>query len=379
MNVDRLQVIQDFCNVMFSNESIKNKNTLVFIYTPPKVGSTTLVTSLRISCARKINVLHIHDETMLSVVTGIRNNNKVTVNEIIDYNASIGKNVFVIDVYRNPIERKISEYFELLTCYHFNTTDTNISNYKLEILIKRFNSLFPFIGTGDYFFDKYDIDVPEKFDFENKYLLVEKNNVKYIKLRLCDSNEWSKILTKVLNIDIVIVKDYQTENKTVGEVYKKFIEQYQIPYNLLETIKQCKYLNYYNSEVEIQNYMNKWNSKIAHEHFEPFSLKKYNFYNTISNENQFYNNIQRAHYLDHGCICNSCCYKRREIFFKIKNGEQVDTKIIHEEAVQEKKIRKAQRIGNICNKINHTLNEITKNQRKTKIQNNFDMIDIKLK
>jgi hypothetical protein len=370
---DRLIYIKEFNDSIFSNESIKNKNTMIFIYTPPKVGSTTLVTSFRISCARRVNVLHIHDENMLSIITGIKNNNNVTVNELINYNSSIGKSVYVIDVYRNPIERKISEYFELLTSYHFNTTDNNIGNYKTELLIKRFNSLFPFVGSGDYFFDKYDINIPEQFDFENKYLLVDKNNIKYIKLRLCDSNEWCKILTNILNIDIVIVKDYQTENKIIGEVYKKFNEQYQIPYNLLETVTQCKYFNYYNSEIEKQNYLNKWNSKKVMSIFEPFSLEKYNFYKEITSENQFLNVIQRDHYLDHGCICNSCCFKRRQLFLKIKNGQRVDTKIIHEEAVQEKKIRKVQRIGNICNKIQNKLNEISKKKRATNKIPTFDM------
>jgi hypothetical protein len=372
MNDDRIVYIKEFNDSIFSNESVKNKNTLVFIYTPPKVGSTTLVTSFRISCARRVNVLHIHDENMLSIITGIKNQNNITVNELINYNASIGKTVYVIDVYRNPIERKISEYFELLTSYHFNTTDNNIINYKTELLINRFNSLFPYVGNSDYFFDKYDIDIPQQFDFENKYLLVEKNKVKYIKLRLCDSNEWGKILTTILNIDIVIVKDYQTENKAIGEVYKRFNARYQIPYNLLETVLQCKYFNYYNSEIEKQNYSNKWNSKIVMSIFEPFSLEKYNFYKEITSENQFLNIIQRDHYLDHGCICNSCCYKRRQIFLKIKNGQQVDTKIIHEEAVQEKKIRKVQRIGNICNKIQNKLDEISKKKRPGKIPN-FDM------
>jgi hypothetical protein len=372
MNDDRLLCIKEFNDSIFSNESIKNKNTLVFIYTPPKVGSTTLVTSFRISCARRVNVLHIHDENMLSIITGIKNNNNVTVNELINYNASIGKKVYVIDVYRNPIERKISEYFELLSSYHFNTSDDNIRNYKIELLIKRFNSLFPFVGSGDHFFDKYDIDIPEQFDFENKFLLVEKNNIKYIKLRLCDSNEWGKILSNILDMDIVIVKDYQTENKVIGEVYKKFNEYYQIPYNLLETVTSCKYFNYYNSEIEKENYLNKWNSKTVMTSFEAFSLEKYNFYKEITGENQFLNVIQRDHYLDHGCICNSCCYKRRQIFLKIKNGQQVDTKITHEEAVQEKKIRKVHRIGNICNKIQNKLNEISTKQKPSKIPK-FDM------
>jgi hypothetical protein len=366
MSDNRLAYIKEFNESIFSNESVKNKNTLIFIYTPPKVGSTTLVTSFRISCARKVNVLHIHDENMLSIVTGIKNKNNVTVNELINYNASIGKTVYVIDVYRNPIERKISEYFELITSYHFNVSDNNIGNYKIDLLVKRFNALFPFVGSGDYFFDKYDIDIPEKFDFDNKYLLVEKNKIKYIKLRLIDSDEWSKILTNILNMDIVIVKDYQTENKVIGEVYKNFNEQYHIPCNLLETVTQCKYFNYYNSEIEKQNYLNKWNSKTVMSNFEPFSLEKYNFYKEISNENQFSNVIQRDHYLDHGCICNSCCYKRMQIISQIKNGNQVNTKITHEEAVQEKKIRKVQRIGNIYKKVVKTLNELSKIQASTK-------------
>ena len=86
----------------------KNKN-LVIVYCPPKVGSTTVVSSIRMSAYNKFTVLHIHDELMLSVLCRIEN---VTVKEIILYNQSIGKNVYVIDIYRSPIEQKISKYFE---------------------------------------------------------------------------------------------------------------------------------------------------------------------------------------------------------------------------------------------------------------------------
>jgi hypothetical protein len=374
MNDNRLEYIKEFNDSIFNNDVIKKKNILVFIYTPPKVGSTTLVTSFRISCARNVNVLHIHDENMLSIITGIKNNNNVTVIELINYNASIGKTIYIIDVYRTPIERKISEYFELLTSYHFNTSDSNIVNYKIELLIKRFNSLFYYLGTGDYFFDKYDINIPDSFDFDKKFLLVEKNNVKYIKLRLCDSNEWGIILSNILNMEIVIVKDYQTENKFIGEVYRKFNEEYKIPYNLLETIVQCKYFNYYNSENEKQNYLSKWELKKSMIFVEPFSLEKYNFYKEISIENQYYNVIQRNHYLDHGCICNTCCYKRRQIFLAIKNGEKVnELKIIHEEAVQEKKKLKIQRIKVTYAKIVDNLKKISKNLNRSKIHNTFEM------
>jgi hypothetical protein len=55
----------------------------------------------------------------------------ISINEIIHYNKKIGKNVFVIDIYRSPIERKISEYFEKLSCHHFNNTDENINKYNI--------------------------------------------------------------------------------------------------------------------------------------------------------------------------------------------------------------------------------------------------------
>jgi hypothetical protein len=216
----------------------------------------------------------------------------------------------------------------------------------LDLLTKRFNSLFPYLGNGDYFFDKYDISPPDNFDFENKYLMVEENNIKYIKLRLCDAKDWGDILSTIFNMDIVIVKDYQTENKVIGSLYKKFNENYQIPFNLLESIQNCKYFNYYNTESEKLNYMTLWKLKTCDLYFESYNIEKYNFYKEISSENQFYNFIQRDHYLDHGCICNSCSKKRKLIIMKIKNGEMTDIRIIHEEVVQERKHEIIEKINN---------------------------------
>jgi hypothetical protein len=84
-------------------------NNYIFIYTPPKVGSTTLVTSLRVSLGRTFNVIHIHDEIMLEVLTGITD---VTINDIINYLSGNNKNVFVIDIYRSPIERKFLRFLK---------------------------------------------------------------------------------------------------------------------------------------------------------------------------------------------------------------------------------------------------------------------------
>ena len=161
--------MEEAVNKIFA-ENIKN---FIFIYTPPKVGSTTLVSSLRISLGKIYSVVHIHDDTMLSVLTGINN---VTVNEIINYLASKGKKVYVIDVYRTPIERKMSEFFEKISPYHFNNTEENISKYTIKRISDRFNKLFPYLALGEHYFDKYNIANPIEFDMEKKYTIQEINN-----------------------------------------------------------------------------------------------------------------------------------------------------------------------------------------------------------
>ena len=69
----------------------KNANKkLIFVYTPPKVGSTSVVSSLRLFGSAMFNIIHIHDEEMLRVLSNISG---VTVNEIIQFNKYLGRDV----------------------------------------------------------------------------------------------------------------------------------------------------------------------------------------------------------------------------------------------------------------------------------------------
>jgi hypothetical protein len=302
---------------------------IIFIYTPPKVGSTTLVTSLRVSLGKSCNVIHIHDDIMLNVLSGISN---VTVNEIINYLAQEGKDVYVIDVYRTPIERKISEFFEKISPYHFNNTEDNISKYNILRINDRFNKLFPHLALGEHYFDKYDIDNPVPFDFKKKYTIQEINKIKFVKIRLCDSSMWSNILTTIFKIEIIIINDYQTNTKPIGNLYNRFKDEYRLPENYLELIKNCKYLNYYYSEEEKNKYLDTWKKKITG-NFTPYTDIEYNFYVKLYLENQHINDIQINHYIDNGCYCELCNKKRRNIFFKAKKGEKITEKLIHYDVI----------------------------------------------
>jgi hypothetical protein len=273
----------------------KNKN-LIFVYCPPKVGSTSIVSSIRLYAANKFTVIHVHNEMMISILCGIKD---ITINEIIEYNKSLGKNVYVIDIYRSPIEQKISLYFEEIATIHFNTTEEHINKMNPLSIIDRFNNIFPHIQTGDHFKNIYNIgyDYAEPFDFNKKYILKEVNGIKYIKLRLKDSStDWSRILKELLNIDIVIVKDYETEQKIIKEAFSIFKSDYLIPRNFFELIKEDTTLKQYYSEEERNEYINNWTNKQTND-IVSYTALEYGLYKTISNENIGYNVLQSNHYM----------------------------------------------------------------------------------
>jgi len=342
-------------------------NNYIFIYTPPKVGSTTLVTSLRVSLCKSYNIIHIHDDIMLRMLTDIKD---VTINEIIYYLGEQRKNVFVIDVYRTPIERKMSAYFEKLSSIHFNNTEDKINNYKLERIVTRFNKLYPHLSIADHYFEYFDIKDPIPFDFEKKYTVQIINNIKFIKLRLIDSNSWNIFLSDILNTEIVLVNDYQTDKKELGTLYKKFKEEYRLPQNFFEEIKNCKYFNFYYSEEERNVYLASWENKLCAP-ISPYTKEEYELYMTISLENQVNFDIQFEHYIDNGCLCKGCSNKRKEIFFKAKEGKPITEKIIHTEVVNSIINEKNQKIIAFCKYIGDINKKNIKHKNQTKFGKKF--------
>lgn len=300
---------------------------LIFIYTPSKVGSTSLVTSLRINLLPEYSIFHFHDEELLEKALNIKFG-KIKIMDIIEYNQSLGKKIYVFDIYREPIEHKISLYFETLYDLHFNNTEENIKKYSLKLIIQRFNKTFPFLKMDDYFQKKFNISFPNCFDFQKKYLLMEKNNIKFIKLRLKDSSSWNSILSVIFKKQIFTIKDYESRNKKIKNLYLSFYEYYKIPINFLHLIENYSSFQYYLSPIEQQVYLQKWNNKKTSLFF-PFTTKEYSLYYTISLENKYYFNFQKDHYIDEGCVCKRCLFQRNKVLYLIKIKQYRSEKIIH--------------------------------------------------
>jgi len=338
-----MTINQDFTNeeylnkMKYVNESLgisddfsveKNKN-IIFVYTPPKVGSTTLVSSIRLNACGKFTVLHLHNEIMLKILYKITD---VTVLDIIKYNKFLGKNVYVIDIYRSPIEQKISTFFENIHSFHFNVPIDTLNTFEIERIIKRFNQVFPYLLTNDNFRTKYNVPFPESFDFDKKFICTEVDGIKYCKIRLKDSDNWRTILQNILGVEVYIVSDYETDKKQINHLFSLFKQYFKIPINLFEMIENDQSLQYYYSDEERKVYLDIWRKKINKTPAIAFTPEEYVFYSDIALDNQYINEIQMDHYIDLGCLCIGCCRKRGLLLMKLKRGEKISEKINHRQA-----------------------------------------------
>lgn len=345
---NKLKKLTDTNNLL-NIDKYKHKK-LLFVYSAPKVGSTSIVSSFRLFGIDKLDIIHIHDEEMLNVLVKVKD---VSINEIILFNKYLGKDVYVINVYRSPIERKISSFFEKIGSLHFNVEDFKVNQYNINKVIKRFNNIFPWLGVGDHFIDKYNIQIPNNFDYINKYLLINENGIKYITLRLKDSNDWGRILTNIFGFEIKIIKDYESSKKPIKDLYSLFKKNYKIPINFLNEIINDKYFKYYYSQNEIDIYYKLWNEKSS-EAIQSYTYEQFKLYESISIENCHIDKIQLDHYIDEGCICKACSIKRKETVSKIMNGIEIQDRVVHIEAKNEliqKRLTRANRINNLISKI----------------------------
>lgn len=304
---------------------------IVLLYCPEKVGSSSIVSSIRTCASDKFVVFHTHDHTVAKInskkahidVTDIKLNSTF-VNPI----TGTERRVFIIDIFREPIERKISYYFQKLSELHFNNSEHNLLNYPIEKVIKRFNDIYIHMESTDYFNERYglvDDDIIKSFDFEKKYV-VKKDvfGTTYVKLRLADSNNWGNILSAILGTPITMVKNYDTMDKNIGLLYTRFKEQYRLPYNYFELLLTDKTLDLYMDKHEKEAYLNKWFGKTT-KRYEPYTLEKYKIYVEISSENKYYDsNADNVHYSDDGCVCAICTEIRKKVCTGCMEG-----KILH--------------------------------------------------
>lgn len=305
----------------------------IFVYSAPKVGSTSLVSSFRIFCSHLYNVIHIHDEHMVALLLGVRG---ISVNDVIRHTRQVlGHDVYVIDIYRNPIERKMSVFFEKIASFHFNMSNSDMIACPMHKLVKRFNQLFIHIGEGDWFLDKYSISVPPTFDVSNKYVKVEQDGVHYVKLRLMDFSKWPSILSSLFGTPIRVVSDNEGMNTELKPLYLKFKQMYLIPSVLLKHVMSSRDVNYFLSDDEKHEYANEWGKRTTCANIHTFNKAEFMLYMSLMYDNRNRSDrddVQYTHYRDCGCKCSSCKHKRAILARKILNNQFIgNERVVHDD------------------------------------------------
>jgi len=235
----------------------KFKNIQIFIYCGGKCASNTL----HITLNKYFNTLHNHNANHF-YIDYPNVNKKYSIFDVINYNAKIYKDIYIIDSYRTPIERKIASFFNNIHL-HF----PNYKYMKVSDLIHYFNNKYINYSEEYHPLDEvmnyYGLNPFDHFDFDKKYNIISKDNIHFIKLRFNDINIWDKILSEIFKINIQIISDNLSKNKEYTYVYKKFKNDCYISNNYLNNLlPNDKHFKIYNTEEEQIEYYNKWKKRL---------------------------------------------------------------------------------------------------------------------
>ena len=235
------------------NDNYKNIN--IFVYCGGKCGSSTLTATLN----QYYNAFHCHSKQYFYDITRQTN---YSIYDVIEYNRRTQEQIYIIDSYRTPIERKISSFF-----YNINLHLPNHKNHMLKSIVKYFNAGYIYnleeFHSIDEIMKHYDLPLFDTFDFDKKYNLLVYENITFIKIRFEDISNWGSILSNIFNRPIEIKNDNLSEIKEYAKLYNNFKSIYYLPrlyYN--SYLPKDRNFKIYNTEEGQKKYFKKWKERL---------------------------------------------------------------------------------------------------------------------
>lgn len=229
----------------------------IYLYCTPKCGGTSLYESLK----KKYNTIHIHSQLFFEEYYKDKDiiNNKFKIIDCIEESRKNHDEIFIIDVYRKPIERNMSYFFHII--------DELIPDYKnktIEELIDFFNKnmYFEYRQSIDEVTEYYNINLYEiEFNHEKMYLDYKFENMRFIILHFDYIDSWNTILSEIFKCDIDLLDRNIGEKKHYADIYKNYKNKYNIPNFILEFIKKQQNFIYFNDDKMQNDYINLWSKK----------------------------------------------------------------------------------------------------------------------
>lgn len=204
----------------------------LIIYAGGKCGGTTLHFTFLKIWFHNFKSIHIHNNNCFMESQRIgtdlypQTDNPISIFDCVDTN----KKTYFIDVYRNPIDRKISSYFQNL---EHNRTYFNVpKNLSISEEVDFFQmNVFHNIEDYESFSEVLSHYKIPTLKYKNDYWIQEKDNNVFIKLKFSNIHRWDDILSDIFKIRINIVSENLSSNKKYYKTYKLFKKIYYDNYN----------------------------------------------------------------------------------------------------------------------------------------------------
>jgi hypothetical protein len=199
------------------------KKVKYFIFCSGKTGSQTLSHGF-IKKFGNDSFLHVHSDSHFKQAYPTYGDIK----NILIENSKIFDKIYIIDSYREPIERSIASFFQNI--------DKNCPDWKkfsVEELVQFFNNneLY-FLETYHSYYKSwgyFNLDININFNFDKGYIKKELDNIVFVKTRLKEVYRWNKIFSDILNTNIEFGYDNNSINKPYFEKYNNFKKFYTLP------------------------------------------------------------------------------------------------------------------------------------------------------
>jgi hypothetical protein len=229
--------------------------TQVYINCGGKSGSKTLEKTL----SQYFKCIHTHGNFYFQQY--VIKNNKYTLYDAINKSMDYFDQVYVIDSYRQPIERAISSCFQ-------NNPKTQLDTFNYNLLIGENYSCL------EETLHEFGLKSMHKFDFKKKYFLTKYKNVNIIKIRFSDIGEWGTILSDIFNMPITMCPDNLSKNKSYYDNYLNVLQNIKIPKRYFRCLINSREFKICNTSHEAQEYINKWKPQLEDIHVDISHLPK---------------------------------------------------------------------------------------------------------
>lgn len=219
-----------------------------------------------------IKVQHSHNicrnnETSRGFLTG-----KCVLQEIIKMKSDPRNVVYIFNVYRDIIERKISSFFQNFE-FHMKMNKNEIlkkfeTDKNIDYILERFYNLVYLLEEYESYeqWEHLDFNIYQDstFDKTNGFLVYQKENLIFVLLSFSKIKMWKKILDTQLNnkkfTKLQLKHANNSKKKWYHEIYKVFNKKVNISHSTLDKIfeKHRKRIDFFMTEKEVENMKKKW-------------------------------------------------------------------------------------------------------------------------